>query len=233
MKILAIESSALVASAAIVEDELLKAEFTVNNKLTHSETLLPMIESMTKISGLSLSEIDAIAVSAGPGSFTGPRIGAATAKGLALALNIPVIRVSTLQSMAWSLSLLSDDVVCPVMDARRGQVYCAAYRQGAAWLDQLLAYLQGNVQAVLQGLADTPIRPLTPEGTYLMWLDCRALGLGDDELEAFFVQRCGVWMNNGYTFGKGGGGFMRLNVACPRATLQQALQRMRAGLQTL
>ncbi len=109
----------------------------------------------------------------------------------------------------------------------------AAYRQGAAWLDQLLAYLQGNVQAVLQGLADTPIRPLTPEGTYLMWLDCRALGLGDDELEAFFVQRCGVWMNNGYTFGKGGGGFMRLNVACPRATLQRALQRIRAGLQTL
>ena len=155
MKILAIESSALVASAAIVEDELLKAEFTVNNKLTHSETLLPMIESMTKISGLSLSEIDAIAVSAGPGSFTGLRIGAATAKGLALALNIPVIRVSTLQSMAWSLSLLSDDVVCPVMDARRGQVYCAAYRQGAVLLEEAASDIHTFIGA---------LNALDPEG---------------------------------------------------------------------
>ena len=136
MKILAIESSALVASAAIVEDDLLKAEFTVNNKLTHSETLLPMLESMTKISGISLEDIDAIAVSAGPGSFTGLRIGAATAKGLALASDLPVIRVSTLQAMAYSLSMISDDIICPVMDARRGQVYSAAYRSGAILLEE-------------------------------------------------------------------------------------------------
>ena len=136
MKILAIESSALVASAAIVEDDLLKAEFTVNNKLMHSETLLPMLESMTKIAGISLEDIDAIAVSAGPGSFTGLRIGAATAKGLALAAGLPIIRVSTLQAMAYSLSLISDDVICPVMDARRGQVYSAAYRSGAVLLEE-------------------------------------------------------------------------------------------------
>lgn len=131
MNILAIESSGLVASAAVVEDGLLKTEFTVNNKLTHSETLLPMVRSMLDISGLDMHRIDAIAVSAGPGSFTGLRIGAATAKGLALALNIPVISVASLKAMAYGLSELSESVICPIMDARREQVYSAAYRHGA------------------------------------------------------------------------------------------------------
>ena len=132
MRILAIESSGLTASAAVLEEDLLKAEFTVSNKLTHSETLLPMIREMLEISGIRPESVDAVAVSAGPGSFTGLRIGAATAKGLALALNRPVISVSALQAMSGGLSILSDAVVCPVMDARRGQVYCAAYRCGAS-----------------------------------------------------------------------------------------------------
>ena len=131
MKILAVEASGLVASAAVLEDDLLKTEFTVNNRLTHSETLLPMIKSMLDISGLDMHKLDAVAVSAGPGSFTGLRIGAATAKGLALALNIPVISVSSLQAMAYGLCEVSDAVICPIMDARREQVYSAAYRQGA------------------------------------------------------------------------------------------------------
>lgn len=131
MNILAIEASGLVASAAVVEDDLLKTEFTVNNRLTHSETLLPMIKSMLDIAGLDKHTIDAIAVSAGPGSFTGLRIGAATAKGLALALNIPVISVSSLQAMAYGLCGVSDAVICPIMDARREQVYSAAYQHGA------------------------------------------------------------------------------------------------------
>lgn len=136
MNILAIESSGLVASAAVVEDGLLKTEFTVNNKLTHSETLLPMVRSMLDISGLDMHRIDAIAVSAGPGSFTGLRIGAATAKGLALALNIPIISVSSLKAMAYGLSELSESVICPIMDARREQVYSAAYRAGAEVLTE-------------------------------------------------------------------------------------------------
>ncbi len=134
MNILAIESSGLVASAAVVEDGLLKTEFTINNRLTHSETLLPMIKSMYDISGLDMNKTDAIAVSAGPGSFTGLRIGAATAKGLALALNIPVISVSSLKAMACGVSGLSGSVICPIMDARREQVYSAAYRAGAELL---------------------------------------------------------------------------------------------------
>ena len=136
MKILAIEASALTASVAITEDDLLKGEFTVNNKLTHSETLLPMLESMAEISGISLEDVDAIAVSAGPGSFTGLRIGAATAKGLALAYNCPVIKVPTLAAMAYTLSLVSDSVICPIMDARRGQVYSAAYCSDAVVLEE-------------------------------------------------------------------------------------------------
>ena len=136
MNILAIESSGLVASAAVIEDELLKAEFTINNKLTHSETLLPMIRRMYDISGLKLEDTDAIAVSAGPGSFTGLRIGAATAKGLALALNLPVISVSSLQAMAYGLCQVSDACICPIMDARREQVYSAAYCNGATLLTE-------------------------------------------------------------------------------------------------
>ena len=136
MKILAVESSGLTASAAVIEDDLLKTEFTVSNKLTHSETLLPMIRQMLDISGIDKHSLDAIAISAGPGSFTGLRIGAATAKGLALALNIPIICVSALEAMGCGLSVLSDGVICPVMDARRGQVYSAAFRGGACVIEE-------------------------------------------------------------------------------------------------
>ena len=136
MNILAIEASGLVASAAVLEDDVLKTEFTVNNRLTHSETLLPMIREMLRISGLDLHDTDAIAVSAGPGSFTGLRIGAATAKGLALALNVPIISISTLQAFGYGLCQVSDAVICPIMDARRQQVYSAAYRQGAVLLKE-------------------------------------------------------------------------------------------------
>lgn len=85
MKLLAIESSGLVASAAVFADDTIVAEFTVNNKQTHSQTLLPMIDQVVTMSGIDLKEIDAIATTSGPGSFTGLRIGAATAKGLGLA----------------------------------------------------------------------------------------------------------------------------------------------------
>lgn len=136
MNILAIESSGLAASAAVLEDDIIKTEFTINNRLTHSETLLPMIRQMYDIAGLDLKSADAIAVSAGPGSFTGLRIGAATAKGLALAMNVPIISVSSLHAMAYGLENVSSAVICTIMDARRQQVYSAAYRDGAAVLSE-------------------------------------------------------------------------------------------------
>ena len=154
MKILAIDSSGLAASAAVVEDDLLKCEFTVNNKLTHSETLLPMIREMLALSGQTLQEIHAVAVAAGPGSFTGLRIGAATAKGQALALDCPMISVSSLEAMAYSVSLMSDACLCPVMDARRGQVYAAAYRHGACVIPEAAVGL-GLFLEQLSALPDT------------------------------------------------------------------------------
>ena len=126
MKILGMDSSGLVASVAIVEDQELVAEYTTNYKKTHSQTLLPMLEELRKMVELDLETVDAVAIASGPGSFTGLRIGSATAKGLGLALGKPLVEVPTLEGLAWNLCG-TDRVVCPLMDARRNQVYTAAY----------------------------------------------------------------------------------------------------------
>ena len=126
MKILGIESSSLTASAAIWEDGILTAEYTVNFKKTHSQTLLPMIDEICRMTEQEPKTMDAIAVASGPGSFTGLRIGAATAKGLALALALPVVAVPTLDAMAYQC-FDAVSVICPIMDARRGQVYNGLY----------------------------------------------------------------------------------------------------------
>lgn len=107
----------------------------------------------------------------------------------------------------------------------------AVYRYGEKWLEELLEYLKDNISYVINSLKNTKIKPLCPEGTYLMWLDCRRLGLSDRELEKFFITRCGVWLNNGITFGRGGSGFMRMNIACPRATLEKAIKQILKELQ--
>ena len=127
MKILGLDSSGIVASVAIVEDENLIAEYTVNYKKTHSQTLLPMLDELVKMTELDLDTIDAIAVAAGPGSFTGLRIGSATAKGLGLALKKPLVEIPTVDALAYNL-YSSQYVICPIMDARRGQVYTGIYK---------------------------------------------------------------------------------------------------------
>lgn len=126
MKLLAIESSSLVASVAIVNDDILTAEYTINHKVTHSQTLLPMIDEICKMTQTNPKDFDAIAISGGPGSFTGLRIGSATAKGLGLAIGVPLIHVPTLKAMAYNI-YGTDKLVCPIMDARRQQVYTGAY----------------------------------------------------------------------------------------------------------
>lgn len=130
MRILALDSSGLVASVAVVEGDMVNeetiAEYTVNYKKTHSQTLLPMLDAVVQMTELDLNTIDAIAVSGGPGSFTGLRIGSATAKGLGLALNKPLIHIPTLEGLAYNLCG-TDSIVCPIMDARRGQVYTGIY----------------------------------------------------------------------------------------------------------
>lgn len=127
MRILGIESSSLVASVAVVTDDVMTAEYTVNFKKTHSQTLLPMIDEVVKMLGMDMDSVDAIAVSGGPGSFTGLRIGSATAKGLGLAMKKPLIHVPTVDAMAFNL-YGSEMLICPIMDARRNQVYTGLYR---------------------------------------------------------------------------------------------------------
>lgn len=127
MKILALDSSGIVASVAVIEDDTLLAEYTVNYKKTHSQTLLPMLDEIVKMTELELESIDAIAVAAGPGSFTGLRIGSATAKGLGLALKKPLVAVPTVDALAYNL-YDAQGLICPIMDARRKQVYTGIYR---------------------------------------------------------------------------------------------------------
>ncbi len=127
MKLLGIESSGLVASVGVSENGLLLGEYTTNFKKTHSQTLLPMLDELKRMLDLDLSTIDAVAVSAGPGSFTGLRIGAATAKGLGYALDVPIVAVPTLEVLAYHF-WGSNQLICPLMDARRGQTYTGIYQ---------------------------------------------------------------------------------------------------------
>ena len=136
MKVLALESSGLTAGAAVLEDEVLLAEYTVNYKKTHSQTLLPMLDEISRMIELDLNTIDVIAVTAGPGSFTGLRIGSATAKGLGLALNLPIAAVPTVDALAYNL-FGCRDLVCPLMDARRNQTYTGVYEFGDAGMQIL------------------------------------------------------------------------------------------------
>ncbi len=126
MRILALDSSGLVAAVAVVEEEQTIAEYTVNYKKTHSQTLLPMLDEVVKMIELDMNTIDAIAISGGPGSFTGLRIGSATAKGLGLALGKPLIHIPTLDGLAYNM-YGTTGVICPIMDARRKQVYTGLY----------------------------------------------------------------------------------------------------------
>lgn len=126
MKVLGIDSSGLVAGIAVLDGEEMLAEYNVNYKKTHSQTLLPMLDEVRKMIDLNMEEIDAIAVAAGPGSFTGLRIGSATAKGLGLALDKPLVEVPTLEGLAYNYCGTSK-WVCPLIDARRNQVYTGIY----------------------------------------------------------------------------------------------------------
>jgi len=126
MKICAIDSSGLTAAVAVTEDDITIAEYSITTGLTHSQTLLPLLDEVRTRIDLDPESIDAYAVAAGPGSFTGLRIGIATVKGLGIAVDRPVAAVPTLEALAYNL-YGSSDIVCPIMDARRSQVYTGIY----------------------------------------------------------------------------------------------------------
>ena len=136
MKILAIDGSGVSASVAILEDEKLIAEYTINYKLTHSHTLMPMINEICNMVKEDLTTIDAIGVTSGPGSFTGLRISGGTAKGMAFGLDIPIVGIPTLDAIANNIPY-TDHIICPIMDARRNHVYTAMYK----WEDNKLRTL--------------------------------------------------------------------------------------------
>lgn len=137
MKILSLDTSATVATVAITEDSRILAEYTVDNKNTHSESLLPMIKAVLSSLSLKISDIDLFALSSGPGSFTGVRIGAATVKGLAFGKDTPCVEVSTLEALAYNL-VIRQGLICPVMNARRSQVYTALFRSDGERLTRLM-----------------------------------------------------------------------------------------------
>ena len=163
MLLAAIESSGLVASVAFMTEDKLIGEYTTNFKKTHSQTLLPMFDEVVRMTGIRLEDLDAIVVSGGPGSFTGLRIGAATAKGLGLAMNKPLIHIPTLEGLAYNLCG-TDAIVCPIMDARRGQVYTGIYE------------FCGNELVVLEDQMAISIEEL---GDHLKKYDKRIIFLGD------------------------------------------------------
>ncbi len=165
MKILAFDSTATTASVAITEDSRLLGEVTLNNGNTHSETLLPMAEALLGMLRLTVRDIDLFACSAGPGSFTGVRIGAATVKGMAFGTKKPCVGVSTLEALAYNMRG-HRGIVCPVMNARRSQVYTAIFESdgenvkrlsedmaiGADELDEMLSSYDADVYLVGDGI---------------------------------------------------------------------------------
>ena len=155
MLILALDSTAVVASVALCRDETPIASFHIKNGNTHSETLLPMVETVLKTAGFSVDDVDLFACSVGPGSFTGVRSGVATVKGLAFGKNKPCIGVSTLEALALN-AVPFDGIICPVMNARRGQVYNALFRYENEALvrlcpDRALSALELNTEMTEKG----------------------------------------------------------------------------------
>ena len=155
MLILALDSTAVVASVALCRDETPIASFHIKNGNTHSETLLPMVQTVLKTAGFSVDDVDLFACSVGPGSFTGVRIGVATIKGLAFGKNKPCIGVSTLEALALN-AVPFDGIICPVMNARRGQVYNALFRYENEALvrlcpDRALSALELNTEMTEKG----------------------------------------------------------------------------------
>lgn len=137
MKILAIDTSGPVCGVAVMKDGAIAYEASAINRMTHSVNLLPMIDTACQSAGLTIAELDRIAVMSGPGSFTGVRIGVSTVKGLAHANNTPCVAVDALEAMAEGAGAF-DGVICPIQDARAGQVYGAAFKAGAVRPERLM-----------------------------------------------------------------------------------------------
>ncbi|MGD9568045.1 MAG: tRNA (adenosine(37)-N6)-threonylcarbamoyltransferase complex dimerization subunit type 1 TsaB [Sedimentibacter sp.] len=150
MKILAIESASVTASCAVSHDNIILGEYTLNHKKTHSEKLMPLIEDLMKELELKIQDIDVIAISEGPGSYTGLRIGAALAKSMAYAVNIPIANVPTTKSLAGNIFDL-DKLIVPVMDAKAKRIYTGIYK----WENEELTAVKEQFPCNLEELIET------------------------------------------------------------------------------
>ncbi|WP_317311135.1 tRNA (adenosine(37)-N6)-threonylcarbamoyltransferase complex dimerization subunit type 1 TsaB [Clostridium thermobutyricum] len=151
MLVLSVDSSSKCATCAIVNDEGVVSEYTLNNKREHSVLIMPMIEQLLKDSNLTIDDIDGFIVSKGPGSFTGLRIGMATIKGLSFGLNKPYVSVSTLDGLALSLSSFNG-IICPIMDALRDTVYTSFYKFKDGKLERLMDYTSLSLEELKDSL---------------------------------------------------------------------------------
>jgi len=149
MNILAIDTSGLSASVAVVRDDRLLGEFFIDLKLTHSQTIMPMLDKLLEVLELTPREMDYIAVSSGPGSFTGLRIGAAAAQGLAFAINKDIVPVPTIDVLAYNV-INASGLVVPIMDAKRRQVYSAVYAYESGSLKRLTDYLADDLDEIFR-----------------------------------------------------------------------------------
>lgn len=153
MNLLAIDASGVAGSVAYLKDGKLAGEYYFCDKLTHSQTIMPMLEHMKSLIQIHLDEVDAVAVTSGPGSFTGLRIGVTAAKALALALEVPIVGVPTLDVIAHAIPF-TEHYLCPIMDARRNQVYTALYKWQGDQLERLTDYMAIDLNEYAESLKE-------------------------------------------------------------------------------
>jgi tRNA threonylcarbamoyladenosine biosynthesis protein TsaB len=157
VRILAIDTSTRVGSIALVEGPLLKAQNILDIRATHNQRLLPGIERILTDAGWSLDDLDGFAVSLGPGSFTGLRIGLSIVKGLAWATGKPLVGVPTLDGLAANVSFVPY-MICPILDARKGEIYAALYRQGDEGIpERLTSYMAIKPEEMLALISETTV----------------------------------------------------------------------------
>lgn len=207
MLVLAIDSATPVAGVALVAEDRLIKEIFLNYRQTHSQTLMVMVDEVLREAGIGLEDVDGIAVSTGPGSFTGLRIGLATAKGLALGSGKPLVGIPTLDALAYN-SVMFEGFICPLLDARKDEVYTALYRGNRKGVERISEYRACSPQAVVADLKYRGVDRLT------------MLGDGSCRYREFFTESLGsriIWPP--------------INLILPRASniAILALKRLRSG----
>lgn len=153
MIVLSIDSSSKVATVALLDENNLIAEYTLNNKLEHSTLIMDIIDKLLIDSNLSIDDVDGFVVSKGPGSFTGLRIGMATVKGLSFGANKPYVSISSLDALAYSVASF-DGIICPIMDALRDSVYTCLYKSNNGNLEKILDYSALELDELINLLKD-------------------------------------------------------------------------------